>query len=47
MANKEEMCDCRCHDDGVYIMHCMPCCPFTGKKRSEHEKPTEEKPVDQ
>ncbi len=28
---EEEICDCPCHKDGYYIMHCMPCCDFTYK----------------
>lgn len=30
-----DMCDCPCHNDGVNLMHCFPCCNYTYQKRSQ------------
>ncbi|UOX40507.1 hypothetical protein UGMREWDR_CDS0201 [Aeromonas phage GomatiRiver_11] len=32
---ERKMCKCECHDDGIMLMHCMPCCDFTYVKRSD------------
>lgn len=27
-----EPCGCECHTPGVHVMHCVPCCDFSGAK---------------
>ena len=28
----ENICRCECHNEGIQVMHCIPCCDFTYQK---------------
>lgn len=33
-SKQEEICTCPCHniENGIYVMHCMPCCSLCGDR---------------
>ena len=31
-VTKDKVCTCWCHNEGMEVLHCMPCCDLTYEK---------------